>query len=72
MTRGHGDAAAAAALTIADVRAEFAPHGWQFQEGRFCWSAIRRPTPTAVEVVTGQDLDHLAVKLRAEMDGTQK
>jgi len=43
-----------------------------FKKGRFCWSAIRRPTPTAVEVVTGQDLNHLAVKLRAEMDGAQQ
>ena len=72
MTRGCGNDTAATSPTLADVRAEFGPLGWQFQEGRFCWSAIRRPTPTAVEVVTGQDLDHLAVKLRAEMDGTQK
>ena len=72
MTRGCGNDAAATSLTVADVRAEFAPHGWQFQEGRFCWSAIRRPTSTAVEVLTGHDLSHLAVKLRAEMDGTQQ
>ncbi len=72
MTGGRSDDGAAASLTLADVRAEFGPHGWQFHEGRFCWSAIRRPTPTAVEVVTGQDLNHLAVKLRAEMDGAQQ
>jgi hypothetical protein len=61
---------AAAVFTLADVRAEFGPDGWQLQEGRFCWTAVRRPTPTAVEVITGRDLDHLAVKLRAERDGS--
>ena len=56
---------AAAPLTVADVRQEFGPDGWQLQEGRLCWSAVRRPAETAREIVTGRDLDHLAVKLRA-------
>jgi hypothetical protein len=58
----------AAVVTLADVRAEFGPGGWDVHEGSFCWTAVRRPTPTAVEVITGRDLDHLAVKLRAERD----
>ena len=53
---------------VADVRQEFGPDGWQLQEGRFCWSAVRRPTETAREIVVGRDLDHLAVKLRAWRD----
>ena len=59
---------AAAPLTVAAVVAEFGPSGWQLEEGRFCWSATRRPTPTLREIVVGRDLDHLAAKLRAEMD----
>ncbi len=59
---------ATAPLTVTDVREEFGPGGWQLEEGRFCWSATRRPTPTAREIVVGRDLDHLAAKLRAEMD----
>jgi hypothetical protein len=60
---------AAAVFTLADVRAEFGPDGWQVHEERFCWSAVRRPTATAVEVITGRDLGQLAVKLRAEREG---
>jgi hypothetical protein len=63
-----GVTGAAAALTLADVVEEFGPD-WQLREGYFCWTATRRPTPTAREIVTGQTLDQLAVKLRAEMDG---
>jgi hypothetical protein len=60
---------AAAVVTLADVRSEFGPDGWQVEAGRFCWTATRRPTPTAVEVVTGPDLEHLAAELRAERTG---
>jgi hypothetical protein len=56
-----------APLTVADVRDEFGPD-WQLREGYFCWTATRRPTPTAVEIIVGQDLGHLAAKLRAERD----
>ena len=56
---------AAAPLTAADVRDEFGPD-WQLREGYFCWSAIRRPTPTAREIVTAQTLEMLVAKLRAE------
>jgi len=62
-----GVAGPAAALTFADVREEFAPE-WQVQQEHFCWTATRRPTATAVHVVTGQTLDMLAAKLRAERD----
>jgi hypothetical protein len=55
----------AAPLTVANVRQESGLGGWQLQEGRLCWSAVRRPTETAREIVVGRDLDHLAVKLRA-------
>jgi hypothetical protein len=58
--------AAGVPLSAANVRAEFGPDGWDVHEGHFCWSAVRRPTPTAVEVITGRDLGHLAAKLRAE------
>jgi hypothetical protein len=54
-------------VTVADVRDEFGPD-WQLREGRFCWIATRRPTPTAVEVIVGRDLSQLVVKLRAERD----
>ena len=56
-----------APLTPADVTAEFGPE-WKIAEGHFCWTATRRPTPTAREIIVGQDLDHLAAKLRAEQD----
>jgi hypothetical protein len=55
------------ALTAADVREEFPD--WQLQQGHSCWSATRRPTPTAQESVIGRDLDQLAVKLREETGG---
>jgi hypothetical protein len=58
---------APAPLRLTDIRDEFP--GWQLREGYLCWTAIRRPTLTAVEVITGQDLEHLAAKLRAERDG---
>jgi hypothetical protein len=58
---------ARAPVTVADVRDEFGPD-WQLREGYFCWTATRRPTATAVEVIVGQGLDQLVVKLRAERD----
>lgn len=54
-------------LTVADVREGFPD--WELQQSHFCWSATRRPTPTAQEIVIGRDLGQLAVKLRAEMEG---
>lgn len=69
MTGTGSKDAAAVPMTAANARAEFGPDGWQVQQGPFCWSAVRRPTPTAVEVITGRDLDHLAAKLRAETGG---
>src|ERR1700730_10171441 len=60
-----GVSGAQAPVTVADVRDEVGPD-WQLREGRFCWTATRRPTPTAVEVIVGRDLSQLVVKLRAE------
>jgi hypothetical protein len=57
-----------APVTVADVTAEFGPE-WQLAQGHFCWTATKRPTETAVEIIVGQNLDHLAEKLRAERDG---
>jgi hypothetical protein len=57
----------AAPVTVAAVRQEFGPD-WELEEGRFCWSATRRPTPTLREIVVGRDLAHLAAKLRDEID----
>jgi hypothetical protein len=59
-----------APVTFASIREEFGRDGWQVGWGTFCWPAVRRPAATAVEVITGEDLDHLAAKLRAERDGT--
>jgi hypothetical protein len=61
-----GAAGPPAPPTLADVRGEF-PR-WQLRKGHFCWTATRRPTETAVEVLVGQDLVQLAAKLRAERD----
>jgi hypothetical protein len=61
-----GVSGASAPLSLTDVRDEFP--GWQLREGYLCWTAIRRPTPTAVEVIVGQDLDQLVGKLHAEQD----
>lgn len=61
-----GSSGAPALLTLADVRDEFP--GWQLREGRLCWTATRRPTETAVEVLVGQDLGQLDAKLRTERD----
>jgi hypothetical protein len=35
----------------------------QFDEGVSCWTAVRRPTPTAMHVLVGRDLGDLSVKL---------
>jgi hypothetical protein len=51
--------------SLADVRAEFGPHGWQVDPAQFCYLAFRRPTPTSEEVLTAPTLDQLATKLRA-------
>jgi hypothetical protein len=51
--------------SLADVRAEFEPQGWQVDPAQFCYLAFRRPTPTSEEVLTAPTLDQLAAKLRA-------
>jgi hypothetical protein len=52
-------------LSLADVRAEFGPHGWEVNLAQFCFLAFRRPTPSSEEVLTAPTLDQLAAKLRA-------
>jgi len=55
-------------LALEDVRREFAVGGWTVSPEQFCFLAWRHPTPSSEEVVTGQNLDQLAAKLRAETD----
>jgi hypothetical protein len=54
--------------SLADVRAEFEPHGWQVDPAQFCYLAFRRPTPTSEEVLTAPTLSQLTAKLRAAAD----
>jgi hypothetical protein len=54
--------------SLADVRAEFEPHGWQVDPAQFCYLAFRRPTPTSEEVLTAPTLGQLTAKLRAAAD----
>jgi hypothetical protein len=44
--------------------------GWQIQHdpGVGCWTAIRRPTASALHVICAHDLATLAVKLEAASD----
>jgi len=53
-------------LALEDVRREFAAGGWTVSPERFCFLAWRRPTPSSEEVLTGQTLEQLAGKIRAE------
>jgi hypothetical protein len=39
---------------------------WQIEAGEFCYIAVRRPTPTRQEIVTGRDLGELTRKLATE------
>ena len=55
-------------VSLADVRAEFGPHGWQVDPAQFCYLAFRRPTPSSEEILTAPTLDRLAAKLRATTD----
>lgn len=51
--------------TLADVISEYGGR-WQIEAAEFCYVAVRRPTPTVQEVVTGRDPAQLAAKLAAE------
>ncbi|MGH3280999.1 MAG: hypothetical protein ACRDNW_17960 [Trebonia sp.] len=52
-------------LTLADVLREYGGR-WQIEAAEFCYVAVRRPSPTVQEVVTGRDPAQLAAKLAAE------
>jgi hypothetical protein len=56
----------APAPTLFDVISEFRAGGWTIYPARFCFIAFRRPMPNSEEVLTGQTLQQLADKLRAE------
>ncbi len=53
------------AAALSDVLGEYGER-WQIEAAEFCYVAVRRPTATRQEIVTGRDLDELAAKLAAE------
>jgi hypothetical protein len=53
------------APSLADVIKKYGER-WQIEAAEFCYVAVRRPTPTVQEVVTGRDPAQLAAKLAAE------
>jgi hypothetical protein len=55
-------------MTLADVLERYGQH-WQIEAAEFCYVAVRRPTPTRQEIVTGRNPAQLALKLAAECDG---
>jgi hypothetical protein len=55
----------ASAPTLPDVLSEYGER-WQIEAAEFCYVAVRRPTPTRQEIVTGRDPGELAAKLAAE------
>lgn len=59
------DSVTKTAVTIGDVLARYGDE-WQIETSDFCLIAVRRPTPTAQEIVTGRDAGELAAKLAAE------
>lgn len=59
------DSVIKAVVTIGDVLAQYGDE-WQVEQSDFCLIAVRRPTPTAQEIVTGRDARELASKLAAE------
>jgi hypothetical protein len=56
---------AARPLTLADFTAAYGGQ-WQIQTAEFCYIAIRRPTPTAQEILTAPTPEQLAAKIDAE------
>jgi hypothetical protein len=51
-------------LTLLQLLADYGDR-WQiqFDERVSCWTAVRRPTPTAMHLLVGRDLGDLSVKL---------
>jgi hypothetical protein len=52
-------------LTVADLTARYAGQ-WHIYADRFSYSAMRRPTPTAREILTADTPERLAAKIDAE------
>jgi hypothetical protein len=59
------DSVAKTVVTIGDVLARYGDE-WQIETNDLGLIAVRRPTPTAQEIVTGRDASELATKLAAE------
>lgn len=59
------DSVTSTVVTIGDVLARYGDE-WDIETADFCLIAVRRPTPTAQEIVTGRDASELATKLAAE------
>jgi hypothetical protein len=53
---------------LADALAEFGGE-YQIEAAEFCYVAVRRPTATRQEVITGRTPRELLAKLRSERDG---
>lgn len=52
-------------IALSDVLREYGGR-WQIEAAEFCYVAVRRPTPTRQEIVTGRDLGELVAKVAAE------
>lgn len=55
-------------MTLTDVLERYGQH-WQIEAAEFCYVAVRCPTPTRQEIVTGRNPAQLALKLAAECNG---
>jgi hypothetical protein len=57
-------------LELDRLMSDYGEH-WQIQQDGECgvWTAIRRPTPTALHVLVAYDLPGLAAKLKAAKPG---
>jgi hypothetical protein len=66
--RRHGFSGAYQAASAPDLGTVLTTYGgrWSISRGLFCWEAIERPTPTAVNVIVAPDLATLAGKLAAQ------
>lgn len=57
--------APASETALSDVLRKYGGR-WQIEAAEFCYVAVRRPTLTRQEIVTGRDLGELVAKLAAE------
>jgi hypothetical protein len=56
-------------VTLTDVLERYGQH-WHIEAAEFCYVAVRRPTPTRQEIVTGRNPAQLALKLAAGSGGS--